>query len=309
MSAAYDSTGVKDGAMRAVLRRLQVDFEARNLRGLFAARPTTAPYGAWYRCDDATPPPAGHGGEVYWYSGAPWGWLLMFGETGGSSPGAPGSDTQVIFNDGGSFGADAGFTYNKTTESARLAGLGVGLAGQAGYVEVGVAFGGVPLGVIQGNVNVAGVAFPLVARNKRHAGDTVSAVGLKLQLGGADTAIELKKWVGLVAYSATNWESTGGMDVYTHDAAANDPAARWRFAAAGHLAALGAYQFQAADGTVALPAVSFYSDPDLGMYRIGSNVLGFSAGNLEMLRLSATLALLNHLQITDSGTVVTLSRA
>lgn len=37
-----------------------------------------------------------------------------------SSPG--GSDTQVQFNDGGSFGGDSGFTYNKTTDSATLAG-------------------------------------------------------------------------------------------------------------------------------------------------------------------------------------------
>jgi hypothetical protein len=38
----------------------------------------------------------------------------------GSSPG--GSDTQVQFNDGGVFGGDAGFTYNKTTDSATLVG-------------------------------------------------------------------------------------------------------------------------------------------------------------------------------------------
>lgn len=34
----------------------------------------------------------------------------------------PGSDTQVVFNDGGAFGADAGMTYNKTTDSLTLAG-------------------------------------------------------------------------------------------------------------------------------------------------------------------------------------------
>jgi hypothetical protein len=38
----------------------------------------------------------------------------------GSSPG--GSDTQVQFNDAGVFGGDAGFTYNKTTDSATLVG-------------------------------------------------------------------------------------------------------------------------------------------------------------------------------------------
>ena len=40
-----------------------------------------------------------------------------------SSGGTPGgSDPQVQFNDGGSFGGDAGFTYNKTSDVATLAG-------------------------------------------------------------------------------------------------------------------------------------------------------------------------------------------
>lgn len=40
---------------------------------------------------------------------------------GGGTPG--GSDTQVQFNDAGSFGGDAGFTYNKTTDTATLGNL------------------------------------------------------------------------------------------------------------------------------------------------------------------------------------------
>ena len=39
---------------------------------------------------------------------------------GGGTPG--GSDTQVQFNDGGTFGGDAGLTYNKTTDELTLAG-------------------------------------------------------------------------------------------------------------------------------------------------------------------------------------------
>lgn len=35
---------------------------------------------------------------------------------------APGSDTYVLFNDGGAFGADSGMSYNKTTDSLTLAG-------------------------------------------------------------------------------------------------------------------------------------------------------------------------------------------
>lgn len=39
-----------------------------------------------------------------------------------SSSSVAGSDTQVQFNDGGAFGADAGFTYNKTTDVVTLLG-------------------------------------------------------------------------------------------------------------------------------------------------------------------------------------------
>lgn len=46
--------------------------------------------------------------------------LLVSGTGGGGSPG--GSNTQVQFNDSGSFGGDAGFTYNKTTDTVNVAG-------------------------------------------------------------------------------------------------------------------------------------------------------------------------------------------
>jgi len=52
------------------------------------------------------------------YNGATWD--NIGGGGGGGTPG--GSDTQVQFNDGGSFGGDAGFTYDKTTDSLTLAG-------------------------------------------------------------------------------------------------------------------------------------------------------------------------------------------
>lgn len=40
----------------------------------------------------------------------------------GCAASVPGSNTQVIFNDGGSLGADAGLTYNKTTDALTVAG-------------------------------------------------------------------------------------------------------------------------------------------------------------------------------------------
>jgi hypothetical protein len=52
---------------------------------------------------------SGGSGNVYWSTGG-----------GGGSPG--GANTQIQFNDGGSFGGDAGLTYNKTTDALTVAG-------------------------------------------------------------------------------------------------------------------------------------------------------------------------------------------
>lgn len=49
------------------------------------------------------------------------------GAGGSASPG--GSDTYVQFNDGGSFGGDAGLTYDKTNNSIKQAGVGASLSG------------------------------------------------------------------------------------------------------------------------------------------------------------------------------------
>ena len=48
--------------------------------------------------------------------------------------------------------------------------------------------------------------------------------------------------------------------------------------------------FLQADGTVALPAYSFSLDPDTGMYRVGADSLGFSAGGTVRFTLTATNA-------------------
>jgi hypothetical protein len=51
--------------------------------------------------------------------------------SGGSGPGTvPGANTEVLFNDGGAFGADAGFVYDKAANRITLAGS----AGAAGFI-------------------------------------------------------------------------------------------------------------------------------------------------------------------------------
>jgi hypothetical protein len=50
------------------------------------------------------------------------GQVITIASSGGSAS-AGGSDTQVQFNDGGALGGDAGFTYNKTTDTATIGSL------------------------------------------------------------------------------------------------------------------------------------------------------------------------------------------
>jgi len=64
-----------------------------------------------------------------------------------------------------------------------------------------------------------------------------------------------------------------------------------------------------ANGTAALPAVSFISDPNTGMFRIGSDVLGFATAGAERVRIDSTgiafhgdTATANHLNDYEEGT-------
>ena len=50
--------------------------------------------------------------------------------------GAPGSDTQVIFNDGGAYGADAGLTYVKATDTLVAGQVGIGTTGPGAKLDV-----------------------------------------------------------------------------------------------------------------------------------------------------------------------------
>lgn len=58
-------------------------------------------------------------GKFNYYTGSAWSEIGAGG--GGGTPG--GSTTQVQFNDGGAFAGDAGFTYNKTTDTATIGSL------------------------------------------------------------------------------------------------------------------------------------------------------------------------------------------
>lgn len=47
-------------------------------------------------------------------------------------------------------------------------------------------------------------------------------------------------------------------------------------------------KFEAADGTVALPGLTFDDDTDTGMYRVGANTMGIAAGGAEKIRINST---------------------
>lgn len=59
---------------------------------------------------------------------------LLISSTGGGSGSPGGSDTQIQFNDGGTFGGDSGLTYNKTTDTLTVANLDITDSPATGFV-------------------------------------------------------------------------------------------------------------------------------------------------------------------------------
>jgi hypothetical protein len=113
------TTGIRDQATVRALSSFQNQINAANLRGLFSARPNTAPFGAWYHCSDVSP--AAHANELYWYGGDSVGWLLMYGDGGtGGKPAGP--DGAVQFSDGGVFGGQAELLWDKANDSLGILG-------------------------------------------------------------------------------------------------------------------------------------------------------------------------------------------
>ena len=105
---------------------------------------------------------------------------------GGGTPG--GSDTQVQFNDGGAFGGDSGFTFDKTNNTLGLGG--------------GTITASDPIIDMAQTWNNAAVAFTAI---KANVTDTASAAGsllMDLQVGGVSRAGVTK--AGAVFASAAN---------------------------------------------------------------------------------------------------------
>lgn len=60
------------------------------------------------------------------------------------------------------------------------------------------------------------------------------------------------------------------------------------------------------DGTAGTPGLTFFNDPDSGLYRVGANDIALAAGGAQKLRIGTTFAYFNGAQIwADDGVVAT----
>lgn len=59
---------------------------------------------------------------------------------------------------------------------------------------------------------------------------------------------------------------------------------------------------EAADGTVALPGLTFDDDPDTGLYRSGANTVDVSAGGVRAAQFSTVASAVNYLDVAPSAT-------
>lgn len=109
--------------------------------------------GTWYAFAPVDGVTVNLAGSLVAWDGAAY--VTVGGGGGGGSPG--GSDTQVQFNDGGAFGGDAGFVYNKTTDTltlvnATFTGLALTVASATGSAGFRLPHGAAPTAPVNGDV-------------------------------------------------------------------------------------------------------------------------------------------------------------
>lgn len=126
---------------------------------------------------------------------------ITFTATGGGGTGTPGgTDTQVQFNDGGAFGGDAGFTYNKTTDTLTVTNIEVETI-QAPSTLTGTYTISSPTTITLDPTNeiINDAPMKLVNKTVTQLGSLVSSVGAMVfctdESGGAIPAF----------YDGTNW--------------------------------------------------------------------------------------------------------
>lgn len=144
---------------------------------------------------------------------------------------AAGSDTQVQFNDGGAaLGGDAGFTYNKTTDSATLVGsmtVGTGVlistndAGAIGasgtaFSDLFLASGGV-INWAAGNATLTHSTGLLTSNVPLSLGTSNAFTAGSIELGAASDTTLTRASAGVLAVEGKNVYMAGGTDVSVAD--------------------------------------------------------------------------------------------
>lgn len=247
---------------------------------------------------------------------------------GSGSPG--GSNTQVQFNDSGSFGGDAGLTYNKTTDTLTVGGglvvdtstlavdatnnrVGIGTASPGFTLHaVGSTSGGFAQleRTTSATTNLAGVAI-LKATS---SGDMADTFGTQLAFNIEDTAA-VSNQIALIAASRAGADNTGNLDFYT--ANAGTVTSKLKVSSAGVVSpatsdasSLGSTSLQWSDLFLAEGGVINFDNGDVTLTQTG-NTLNLAGGNLVLTDQTASqVAILDaskHLIGADTATYPSLT--
>lgn len=131
-----------------------------------------------------------------------------------AAAGTPGgSDTQVQFNDSGSFGGDAGFTYNKTTDIATLTG-GLNISA---LTTGSVLFAGSSGAISQDNANF----FWDDTNNRLGIGTTSPGAQLEVDAGAATTKGLIVKAAASQSANLQEWQNSASTVISKVDSSGN----------------------------------------------------------------------------------------
>ncbi len=249
---------------------------------------------------------------------------------GGGSPG--GSDTQVQFNDSGSFGGSANLTFDGTSLSPNLLKLADGgnvgsypyavgfasdddsgmyrsaantIAFSTGGSQV-LTFGGFPKRVLLGEhtgttataLSTFGAQDIVISTNKTSNSGTISITNgvngdISLQPNGSGEVV-----MGNFKFETAQTVGAGQDNyVLTYDNASDSISLE----AAG--AASVTFPLEGSDGSATFPTYAFSGETNTGMYRAGSSELGFCVNGNERMKLknNAVEAISFHVSGTDTA--------
>lgn len=137
----------------------------------------------------------------------------------------PGADTQMIFNDGGSFGVDTGFVYNKTTNTLTVANLDTATTiGSAAIYRVS----GTDVAVADGGTGLSAIAALsiLVANSANTYVALTPGAGNSLRVNAGGTAWEAYTGIGGSTGSVDNAilraNGTGGVTLQSSPMSVDD---------------------------------------------------------------------------------------